>query len=168
LLDYTFSVNPSYTEPNKQGFSLKVNGKSEPIIMEKGFATINRTWAPRDLVELKLPMPVKFNKAIEQVQADRNRIAVTMGPLVYCAEGVDNSGSVQRFFIDELPTSQNIETETKTYGLMNNITEISLPVKAIKGNIVMEEKMTLIPYYAWNNRGDSSMIVWFPKNIKKQ
>lgn len=158
----------SYTEPNKQGFSLKVNGKSEPIIMEKGFATINRTWAPRDLVELKLPMPVKFNKAIVQVQADRNRIAVTRGPLVYCAEGVDNSGSVQRFFIDELPTSQNIETETMTYGLMNNITEISLPVKANEGNIVMEEKMTLIPYYAWNNRGDSSMIVWFPKNIKKQ
>jgi len=157
----------SYTEPNKQGFSLKVNGKSEPIIMEKGFATINRTWVPKDLVELKLPMPVKFNQAIEQVQADRNRIAVTRGPLVYCAEGVDNSGSVQRFFIDQLPTSQSMQTETMSDGLMNNITEISLPVKSNEGNMVMEEKMTLIPYYAWNNRGDSSMIVWFPKDIKK-
>ena len=41
-------------------------------------------------MELDLPMPVRYSKAIDQVQANRDRIAITRGPLVYCAEQADN------------------------------------------------------------------------------
>jgi len=32
----------------------------------------------------------------------------------------------------------------------------------VLGHEVGKEELKLIPYYAWNNRGDGSMIVWFP------
>ena len=54
--------------------------------MEKGFITLAREWQPGDEVELVLPMKAKFNTALEEVKANNGRIAVTRGPLVYCAE----------------------------------------------------------------------------------
>jgi hypothetical protein len=130
--------------------------------MNKGFATISRSWKPGDQVTLTLPMAVKFNKANELVEADRNRMAITRGPLVYCAEGVDNSGSVQRFFFEEIPASANISVSPMEEGLMKNIEKISMPAMVTDNGEAHEANLILIPYYAWNNRGDASMIVWFP------
>ena len=39
-------------------------------------------------------MPVRRVLAHPNVQADRDRFAIERGPLVYCAEGADNSGQV--------------------------------------------------------------------------
>lgn len=39
---------------------------------------------------------------------------------------------------------------------------VSLEGKLTDGNGTRNKKVKLIPYYAWNNRGDVSMIVWFP------
>jgi len=41
-------------------------------------------------------MPVRFNACIEKVEANVGRVAVTRGPLVYCAEEAGNGGLVQR------------------------------------------------------------------------
>lgn len=141
---------------------IKVNGKSANIILDKGFANINRIWRPGDKVELVLPMPVVFNKAMDSVKANVNRVAITKGPLVYCAEGVDNNGAVQRFFLDNLYDQSKVKTKTISAGLLKNIISISLPVRSNGINGVKNEELKLIPYYAWNNRGDESMIVWFP------
>jgi hypothetical protein len=141
---------------------LTVNGVNVPLLMNKGFATISRSWKPGDQVTLTLPMAVKFNKANELVEADRNRMAITRGPLVYCAEGVDNSGSVQRFFFEEIPASANISVSPMEEGLMKNIEKISMPAMVTDNGEAQEANLILIPYYAWNNRGDASMIVWFP------
>ncbi len=152
-----------YTDRNSEEIELMVNEKPVELDLDKGFATITRAWKPNDTITLKLPMPVKFNRANELVIADREKMAITKGPLVYCAEGVDNNGAVQRFFIDEVPTSESAQIKPMHDGLMQNIPAITFPAKTEEGDKIQDGTLNLVPYYSWNNRGDSSMIVWFPQ-----
>ena len=49
-------------------------------------------------------------------------------------------------------------------GLMKGIDFITLPARAVKEDGTADNvAMTLLPYYAWNNRSDSAMIVWIPQ-----
>lgn len=154
LYDYIGNVENNWV--------VKVNGKQVNPSVDKGFASITRTWRPGSEVELTLPMPIRFNTCIDSVEANRNRIAITRGPLVYCAEEVDNQSPVQRFFIDDIPQQPEIKTEVVKESLLKNIVSISLPAKSTTENGIIAENLNLIPYYAWNNRGDGSMIVWLP------
>jgi DUF1680 family protein len=40
---------------------------------------------------------------------------------------------------------------------------ISFPAKEKVGRELRDTTVRLVPYYAWNNRGEKSMIVWFPQ-----
>jgi len=154
-----------YTYANRTGQrpTLEVNGKELPFRVENGFVSINTTWQPGDTINLTLPLPVRFNRADPRVAADRNRVAISRGPLVYCAEGVDNSGAVQRFLLDEVPGAGKISTEAISEGKMKGIIRIILPAKERVEGRLQESELSLIPYYSWDNRGDSSMMVWFPQ-----
>jgi DUF1680 family protein len=143
-------------------WQIRVNGAIEDIPLDKGFAGIDRNWRPGDEVELTLPMDVRFNRAHENVEADRGRIAVTRGPLVYCAEGVDNGGPVQRISIERLPDRSAISTEAIDSGVLQNVVKVSFPSNELRAGESRTHQLTMIPYYAWNNRGNGSMIVWIP------
>ncbi len=153
-------VNNNNNNNNKE-WELKINGKAISVALEKGFAVVERLWEPGDKVELILPMPVRFNSAIEMVQANKGRVAVTKGPLVYCAEGVDNEQPVQHLLIDDLG-QDNIKAQRISNGIFNNVTSVSLNGKIRDAKGTRQKQIKMIPYYAWNNRGDSSMRVWFP------
>lgn len=157
LYDY---VNPLPDE----NWSIKVNDKVVDANIENGFAIIERKWKPGDRVHLFLPMPVRFNTSIDSVEANRSRIAVTRGPLVYCAEGVDNGGPVQQLFVDKIPDPSDITVESISEGLLNNVVSIQIPAKKLTDEGIINTKAHLVPYYAWNNRGESSMTVWIPTN----
>src|SRR5262245_41674623 len=70
--------------------SLKVHGQDVPMTIENGYVAINRTWSAGDTIELNLPMPVRRIVADDRVEADRNRVALQRGPIVYAAEWPDN------------------------------------------------------------------------------
>ena len=70
---------------------LKVNGKSVPLTLDKGYVDLTRTWKKGDTIELELPMPVRRVVANDHVAADRGRVAIERGPIVYAAEWVDNA-----------------------------------------------------------------------------
>lgn len=152
----------SYVDTKPSGWTIKVNGKSVKGDWVKGFAGIHRKWNKGDIVELILPMPLRFSKAIDQVAADRGRISVTRGPLVYCAEGVDNEDRLPNVFITN--TSGSVNTSSYTDGLMNGIPKLEVAAweKTPAGN--KEINLVLLPYYAWDNRNDGSMMVWFPES----
>lgn len=158
----------SYTDEPQPNWHIKVNGKKINVEVVNGFARISRKWNPGDEVELILPMPIRFNTCTDSVKANLNRVAITRGPLVYCAEEPDNQTPVQQFFIDALPTIDEINTDSFTDGLLKNIVRISFPAKTITENGIIAKNLQLIPYYAWNNRGDSSMIVWLPTHLEKR
>lgn len=158
----------AYVEPPAGAPSLKVNGQPVDLgSLDKGYALIARTWQAGDIVELSLPMPVRRVLANEAVEADRGLVAVERGPLVYCAEWTDNDGKVANLV---LPDGATLTAETRP-DLLNGIVVIKGEAEAMSekaGRIVGEKKpLTLIPYYAWANRGKGEMAVWLARDASK-
>jgi DUF1680 family protein len=127
---------------------LTINGQATATTIENGYLKLFRTWKPGDVVALTLDMPVREVVANEKVKADIGKVAIERGPIVYCAEGVDNGGQA-------LNISQSIN-QKYTPEFRNNL---------LGGVVVLKsagaKPATLIPYYAWNNRGATEMTVWF-------
>lgn len=149
-----------YKDKEPTDWIVRINGKKEEFPVEKGFVNIDRQWQPDDKVELVLPMPVRLNTSLDEVKSNRGRVAVTRGPLVYCAEGIDQGAAVQLLAMDTI--QNDIQIKEITDGKLKNITSISIEGKIVEMGEVRPHNITMIPYYAWNNRGDSSMMVWFP------
>lgn len=146
--------------------TLKINGKPAPIKLEKGYASLNRNWNSGDVIELALPTPVRRIVANDQVEADRGRVALQRGPLVYCAEWPDNQGGRVRNLM--LPDNAKLTAEFKP-DLLNGVTIIKGRAFALTSNaegkaIKTEQDFIAIPYYSWANRGRGEMIVWLPNN----
>ena len=156
----------NYKNKADQKWIVAVNGKEMDLPVERGFASINRKWQPGDKVSIHLPMPVRFNTAHDSVEANRGRVAITRGPLVYCAEGPDNNKPVQQYFLGEIPEKSEIQLEKIQEGILKDIVAIKVPAKRVDAPQKEQVSLTLIPYYAWNNRGEESMMVWFPTERK--
>ncbi len=149
----------SYLNDQPADWKVLLNGKEISVKLNKGFVTINRTWKAGDRVELQLPMAVRYNKAVSQVEADKDRLCITRGPLVYCAEAVDNVAMPASYVV---APSSDTNIAKGTDGLWKYIDFITLPAHSVQDEKV--DRLTLIPYYAWDNRGDDAMIVWLPEN----
>ncbi|QJE94520.1 glycoside hydrolase family 127 protein [Luteolibacter luteus] len=144
-------------------FTVTVNGKPENATMEKGFAVIRRTWKAGDQVNLELAMPVRFAGCDPRVKANVDRLAVTCGPLVYCAEGVDNDGGVLNTFVSApLPASQ-LQRSQQDIGGLAKVTALSFPAQRLSEGKAKDGTLKMIPYYAWNNRGAGEMEIWLPR-----
>jgi DUF1680 family protein len=146
---------------------VKVNGELVDLALDKGYVVLNRTWQAGDAVEVSLPMPVHRVVANDKVEADLGRVAVERGPLVYCAEGVDNDGRVSNFV---LPDGAVLTAEMRP-DLLNGVVAVKGEAEALRekgGRTVSEKKvLTLIPYYAWANRGSGEMEVWIAREAAK-
>lgn len=113
-------------------------------------------------IELELDMPVRIISANRRIHSDAGRIAVMRGPVVYCAEGVDNGADIKSI---ALPAESVFELAESEFLLPILKTEAYRPFES--DSLYYEavddyEKipLTLIPYYAFANRGESEMQVW--------
>jgi DUF1680 family protein len=152
-----------YLETSSEKPALKVNGEIVPLNLEKGYALLTRTWEKDTTIELSLPMPVRRVLAHDAVKADRGRVAVERGPVVYCAEWPDNMGYVRNVVLED---SSRLSEEFKPE-LLKGVTIIEAEAAAYhyKGGrlISQKQKLTLIPYYAWAHRGKGEMEVWLAR-----
>lgn len=144
--------------------TLKVNGQPAPLVLEKGYAKLDRRWRTGDVVELVLPMPVRRVAAHPSVEADQGRVALQRGPLVYAAEWPDNPGGKVRNLL--LPDAAALSTEFRP-DLLNGVQAVTtggvaLANDAQGGVSRREQPLTAIPYYAWANRGAGEMLVFIP------
>ena len=89
----------SYVTAAKENMGIKVNGKKITPEVVNGFAVIERKWNHGDEVDITLPMEPRFIAARQEVKADSGRLALGIGPLVYCLEEADN-GKVRDIKID--------------------------------------------------------------------
>jgi len=157
----------AYPEAAEGTPTLKVNGEAVALGLDKGYALVSRTWQAGDAVELSLPMPVRRVAANEAVEEDRGRIAVERGPLVYCAEWPDNDGRVSNLV---LPDGSILTAEARP-DLLGGVVVINGEAEALSekaGHVVTEKRtVTLIPYYAWANRGKGEMTVWLARDPSK-
>ena len=153
-----------YVDKPARAPSLKINGRTVPVEIDKGYATLTRTWRAGDVIELSLPMQVRRVIANEQVAADRGRVALERGPLVYALEWADNpNGKVRNLM---LPDTEPLRAE-RSPALLNGVTVIKTNAVGlsydVQGHLAETAvEVTAIPYYAWANRGRGQMIVWIP------
>jgi hypothetical protein len=154
----------SYLDSTSEKWSVSVNGKKVNPKIELGFAVLKRKWKKGDKVVLNLPMPTRLNECDDRVEDNNDRVAFTRGPFVLCAEEIDNGGATQRFFLDSKPTIEKADLSRvklpsgsflKVTSQANALTETGKPEK---------RNLSLVPYYAWNNRKPGSMMIWFPTN----
>ena len=145
--------------------TLSVNGEAVPIEQQNGYARLRRTWQPGDMISLNLPMPVRRVVAHEGVEADRGRVALQRGPIMYAAEWPDNPGGRVRNLVlaDEEPLHSTFRPN-----MLRGVQVITGRATALAfdadGNVTRaEQELTLIPYFAWANRGPGEMAVWLAR-----
>lgn len=154
-----------YPYKNREELTVKirVNGQYTDYKLVQGFAVVERTWEPGDIVDLELPMPVRYVGCDPRVKENVGLTAITRGPLVYCAEEADN-GVVQQLSLADGKTG----TRTIVEGPLKGIPRIETPGKRVEadGSATLKQ-LVLIPYYAWCNRGDDqSMTVWIHDDVQ--
>lgn len=155
-----------FADQSAAAATLKVNGKPVPLKLEKGYASLSRTWKKGDVIELNLPMPVRRVVANENVLADRGRVALQRGPIVYTAEWPDNpKGKVRNLM---LPATERLTAEYRP-GLLKGVEVVTGRAVALsydaQGKVTKTpQPFTAIPYYAWANRGRGQMMVWLPES----
>ena len=136
----------SYADDRQPGYTIEVNGEDATSggILEDGYFVIDRKWQKGDRVDIHFSMEPRTVRANEQVEADRGRVAVERGPLVYCAEWPDNTCNV----LDAELAAKPDFTLGKTTIAGTDIVTLAT------------DSLTLIPYYAWAHRGQGNMAVW--------
>lgn len=141
-----------YADENGAKVVARINGRKVRSEIVNGFIPVRREWKAGDRVELELPMPVRYSVADERVEADRGRVCITRGPLVFCAEEPDNAEQVSGYVVDKVGEQGSITPFAE--GIMKGIPTITIDAS--------NSPLKLIPYYSWNNRGDgTAMNVWF-------
>lgn len=129
-------------------YTLAVNGQQQTAPVEKGYAVVQKEWKDGDEISLHLEMPVEIVEADSRVKQNTGKRAIQRGPLVYCMEETDNTKDFDKLAITP-QTAFNCNFETS---LLNGV-EI---IQATNG----DKTISLIPYYAWDNREAGKMKVW--------
>jgi hypothetical protein len=152
-----------------------VNGRSAGTDAEPGtYARLDRTWSAGDRVEIDLPMKARIITAHPLAEEIRNQVAVARGPLVYCLESKDLPDGVQ--VSDVVMPSDTVFEERKGAGVFDGM--VLLSTRALRLDVeggpqrelyrtlgrhaLRRQDATLIPYFAWDNRGLSEMSTWLP------
>ena len=157
------------TVTDAKGRSLYPDGR----ITADGYYTIARPWKKGDVVTLHFDMEPRLVAANDNVWADRGMVAVERGPLVYCAEWPDNAADVRTYLLNPRATFNVNDAELKTdQGNTYPICTLStsdvqtLNYDSAGRLVVRDGKLTLIPYYAWDHRGQKGgMEVWLPVTV---
>ncbi len=144
---------------------VRVNGAPVAMTLDKGYVTIDRTWAPDDVIALDLPMPVRRVESNQQVMANRGRVALQRGPIVFAAEWPDNPNGKVRNIV--LPDGNALTSEFRR-DLLNGVQVISGRAVGLafdaKGAVQRtEQPFMAIPYATWANRGRGQMAVWLAR-----
>jgi DUF1680 family protein len=143
-----------------------VNGREVRPEIVAGYAVISRSWNSGDELTARFEMPVQTHFSNYEVAGNRGRIAVSRGPLIYCAEEVDNGGHLDRFLIHP---EKGTELKRED-GELGEIVSLSVPgskeeldeslLYSSSAPVTTPCEIKMIPYYAWDNRTPGEMLVW--------
>jgi DUF1680 family protein len=156
-----------YADGAAKPWTLVVNGRPAKPEVVRGFAVLRRTWKAGDAIELSLPMEVRRVLSHERVAANAGRVALERGPVVYCAEAVDNGG---RVFNLVLPDDARLVADHRPE-LLGGVTVVTGRALALHASedgrsvVTREQDFLAVPYHAWAHRGEGEMAVWLPRRV---
>lgn len=143
-----------YRSDLKESFTIKLNGQTQQVTIENGYAKLNRKWKKGDRVELSLPMKPRLITANSQVKDLKNMVALASGPVIYCFEAGDN----EKLDALQLTADATLALEFRKE-FLNGVNVITGTSKQ-SGR---EVRFTAIPYYGAGNREKKGYKVWLPK-----
>ena len=155
-----------YADNQQLDYTVTVNGEPVSGELQKGYLQIDRKWKKGDVVEVHFDMQPRVVRANEKVAADRGRVAVERGPIVYCAEWPDNDFNVHNILLNQRPSFRVVDKPDMLYGIRELTTEAQALSYDAAGKLAVKDvTLTLIPYYAWAHRGEGDMEVWLPIEV---
>ncbi|MDR2156456.1 MAG: glycoside hydrolase family 127 protein [Clostridiales Family XIII bacterium] len=111
-----------------------------------------------------------FFASNEQVRADAGRLALVMGPYVYCLEEADNGGNLANIFVKpetEIEVGRSCEDIPGSLPLLHfggeRVTKAIEEDGDLYGTPLFRRtgtRLTAVPYGLWNNRTPGEMTVW--------
>ena len=147
------------------GMTVRAPGKEQR--REKGYLYLTGTWTQGEEIALDFGMPVRVMAGHPLIRETAGQVCYARGPLVYCAEEADNGKLLH--LIRALPQADVQVTEKQ-------IGAVSLPALRVAARRILvkdaplyadwhapeteDVTLTLIPYFAWANRGEGEMRVW--------
>ena len=148
-------------------FAVTLNGREAACEMARGYAVL--TVKDGDRIEVRFDMEPVVYCANPRVTEDCGKAAIVRGPLVYCAEEIDNGALLQDFRID---TSLPVIAEARD--LFGGILGLTVQgersddaawadgalYRPVGESATTPASLRLIPYFLWNNRGEGEMTVW--------
>lgn len=152
------------------GATLSINGEAldAGTLEQNGYLRIERLWQGGETIVLDLPMDVRAIHANPAVKADIGRIALARGPMIYCAEEVDNGAGLNGLLIADDPANADV---SPLAGLGDAVA-IDFKGKRERwpdwdgklyatGRPALEETTArFVPYHLWDNRAPGEMLVW--------
>ncbi len=141
-----------------EGAIVKVNGATQQTPVPGQYVNLQRTWNAGDVISIDLGLAARIVPPNPKVEAQRGRLAIMVGPLVYCIEQADNPGIVLR----HISVAQSVKPKMKFEKcLLDGVRVLSFPASVWTGeNIPRTVTVRAIPYYAWANREPGFMNVW--------
>jgi DUF1680 family protein len=154
--------------------AVQINGEPSDVELMPGtYATLRRRWSSGDMVELHLPMDMVFLQAHPLIEEARNQVAVMHGPIVYCLESPDLPEGAA---VNDVAIVANATWAPRwDEELLGGVMVLEGEARVCKPRDWRDRlyqrwepaserriRVTLIPYYAWANRGVSQMSVWLP------
>lgn len=154
-------------------YTLTVNGKPAVGSLEDGFVYLVVNAGDTLEIALELDMSVKFVRANSRVRSDAGQVAVMRGPLVYCAEQVDNPGDLWNYRLADGVTGADAAVAFQA-DLLGGVDTVDLPavrehadeddaplyVDADEPRAGEPATLRLVPYYSWANREIGEMRVF--------
>ena len=148
-------------------YKLLKNGKAIKPESKNGYLLVSVK--DGDKLVYSMMMKPEFNFANPKIAADASRVAVSVGPMVYCVEGVDNKDfTSDKCGLDNLriKLDSKLEMGFDSDLMLPTVSACATYVKPMdalytrKAPEVGKTKVKFIPYLAFANRGASDMQVW--------
>ncbi|HCE46681.1 MAG TPA: hypothetical protein DET40_24300 [Lentisphaeria bacterium] len=176
----SFKVDPSESKYFKlllripewsRRYSVKVNRKNCPHVVEKGYAVIRREWNSGDRVEIEFEIKPFIVEANPQVRQDCGKVAVQMGPIVYCAEECDNGRNLADVSINASRPQFKVMRNSGPAGASVIFANASRRTgSGWNGRLYRRYlpafkkiRLKLVPCFLWGNRKMGAMTVWMNK-----
>ena len=151
------------------GWTIRLGAEEFRPEVRNGYARVRREWHDGETLTLELPMPVRRVVADERVEADRGRVALTRGPLVYAFEASSCGGSVTDL---SLPPGSAMSLEPSERFASLQVPLIAVEARGVHGvrgeePEVRPRVVRALPYALWANGKVGEMAVWLPAQVSE-
>ncbi len=140
---------------------------------ESGYYEIKKKWEKRNKIKINFDTSPAFYISHPEIESTTNCYAIKRGPLVYCLESIDNpdinlfSCKIEKQKLKEIFENFSGIKIPSLYGKVLNPENKKLPLYGKEKNYSSIEykrkTFKAIPYFLWENRGKSKMIVWIER-----